>query len=113
MLWLPLQGVAAAVLSVCAQEKSLQNHHGKSVTTIDSHHHDTCHKQTVDNTTDHLLASLPCDDTSCNAYNNTLILSGYTASMLTNGTSTITSLNPSFISFVPEQPQRPPLASPL
>lgn len=113
MLWLPLQGVAAAVLSVCAQEKSFQSHHEKSAATIDNHHHDACHKQTADNTTDHLLASLPCDDTSCNAYSNTPILSGYTASMLTNGTSAITSLNPSFISFVPEQPQHPPLASRL
>jgi len=111
MLWLPLQGVTAAALSACVQEKGLQSHHEKSAITIDSHHHDTCHKQAVDGTTDHLLASLPCDDTSCNAYNNMLILSGYTASMLTNGTSTITALNPSFISFVPEQPQRPPLAS--
>jgi hypothetical protein len=113
MLWLPLQAAAAAVLSVCVQEKSFQSHHEKSTATIDSHHHDACHKQTADNTTDHLLASLPCDDTSCDAYSNTPILSGYTASMLTNDTSAITSLNPSFISFVPEQPQHPPLANSL
>ena len=114
MLWLPLQGAAAAVLSVCVQEKSFQSHYEKSAATIDNHHHhDACHKQTADNTTDHLLASLPCDDTSCNAYSNTPILSGYTAVMQTNDTSAITSLSPSFISFVSEQPQHPPLANPL
>ncbi len=113
MLWLPLQGAAAAVLSVCAQEKSFQSHHEKSAATIDNHHHDACHKQTADNATDHLLASLPCDDTSCNAYSNTPILSGYTAVIQINDTSTITSLSPSFTSFVPEQPQHPPLANPL
>ena len=113
MLWLPLQGAAAAVLSVCLQEKNINSHHDKSTKTIDSHHHDDCHKQTADNTTDHLLASLPCDDTSCDAYSNTPILSGYTAPMLTDDTSTVISLNSSFISFVPEQPQHPPLANPL
>ena len=111
MLWLPLQATAATVLSVCVQEKNINSHHNKSTITIDSHHHEACHKQTADNTTDHLLSSLPCDDTSCNAYSNTPILSGYTASMLTNDTSAITSLHPSFISFVPEQPQRPPLTA--
>jgi len=113
MLWLPLQGAAAAALSVCVQENNINSHHNISTKAIDSHHHDACHKQTADNTTDHLLASLPCDDTSCNAYSNTPILSGYTAVMQTNDTSAITSLSPSFISFVPEQPQHPPLANPL
>ena len=111
MLWLPLQGAAAAVLSVCVQEKNINRNHDQSMITIDNHHHDSCHKQTADNTTDHLLASLPCDDTACDAYSNTPILPGYTAPMLTDDTSAITSLNPSFISFVPEQPQRPPLTA--
>ena len=113
MLWLPLQGAAAAILSVCLQEKNFNNDDGKSTAITDNHHHDACHKQAADNTTDHLLASLPCDDTSCNAYSNTPILSGYTAVMQTNDTSAITSLSPSFISFVSEQPQHPPLANPL
>lgn len=114
MLWLPLQAVVAAVLSVCVQEKSFNSDYGKSTAMIDNHHHDACHKQTADNTTDHLLASLLCDDTSsCNAYSNTPILSGYTAVMQTNDTSAITSLSPSFISFVPEQPRHPPLANSL
>ena len=114
MLWLPLQGAAAAVLSVCVQEKSFQSHYEKSAATIDNHHHhDACHKQTADNTTDHLLASLPCDDTSCNAYSNTLIMPTYTVSLLASDTSSITSLNLDFISFVPEQPQHPPLVSSL
>lgn len=113
ILWLPVQTTAAAVLSLCVQENNINNHHNKSTKTIDSHHHDACHKQAADNTIDHLLASLPCDDTSCNAYSNMLILSGYTAPMLADDTSIVTLLNSSFISFVPEQPQHPPLAHPL
>ncbi|PXW88861.1 hypothetical protein C8R34_1067 [Nitrosomonas sp. Nm84] len=113
MLWLPAQGAAAAVLSVCVQEKSVNSHHDQSTITVDSHHHDDCHKQTADNTIDHLLASLPCDNSSCDAYSNTPILSGYTASVLTTDTSIITALNSGFVSFVPEQPQRPPLTASL
>ncbi len=109
MLWLPLQGAAAAVLSVCAQENNLSNHADKSMTTIDSHHHDDCHKQASDGTINHLLTSLPCDDASCNAYSSTPVLSGYTAPMLIKITSVVPSLNSGFTSFVPEQPQRPPL----
>ncbi len=108
MLWLPVQGAAAAVLSVCIQE-NFNNQHDKSTITIDSHHHDGCHKQTADNTTNHLLASLPCDDTACDAYSNTPILSGSTAPVLANNISTVTPYDSGFISFIPEQPQRPPL----
>ncbi|PTQ88034.1 hypothetical protein [Nitrosomonas ureae] len=110
MLWLPLQGAAAAVLSVCAQENNLSNHADKSIVTIDSHHHDDCHKQAPDGTTiNHVLTSLPCDDASCNAYSSTPVLSGYTAPKLIKITSVVPSLNSGFTSFVPEQPQRPPL----
>jgi hypothetical protein len=113
MLWLPFQGAAAAALSVCLQEKNFNHDHGKSTAIIDKHHHDACHKQAADNANDHLLASLPCDDTSCNAYSNTPIMPTYTVSLLVSDTSSVTSLNLDFISFVPEQPQHPPLANPL
>ena len=110
IVWLPLQGAAAAVLSVCVQE-DFSRHHDKTMI-ADNHHHDDCHKQMADSTADHLLASLPCDDTSCDAYSNTPILSGYySTSMPTNDTSAITSFNSGFTSFVPEQPQRPPLTA--
>lgn len=104
ILWLPLQGATAAILSVCEQEDfSLQ-----TMMIADNHHHDACQEQ-VD-TIDHVLASLPCDnDSSCDAYNNTLILSGYSAPLPPNDTSAITLFYPGFTSFVPEQPQRPPL----
>lgn len=113
MLWLPLQGAAAAALSVCAQEKDFNPHYAIATTTIENHHHDDCHKQTTRSITDHLLANLPCDDTSCDAYGNTPVLSSYTALMLTNDTSVIASFNSGFTSFVPDQPQRPPLISSL
>ncbi|MBS0299807.1 MAG: hypothetical protein JSR32_07760 [Proteobacteria bacterium] len=110
MLWLPLQGATAAVLSVCVQE-DFNRHHDRTMMTADNHHHDDCHKQTPNNATDHALANLPCDDTSCDAYSNMPILAGYSAPMPINDTSAITSFNSGFTSFVPEQPQRPPLTA--
>ncbi|WP_297324218.1 hypothetical protein [Nitrosomonas sp.] len=113
MLWLPAQGAAAAVLSVCVQEKNLNDHHDKPAITIDNHHHDDCHQQTANSATDHVLASLPCNDASCDAYSNTPLVPDYVAPMLTNKTSDVFTLNAGFISFVPEQPQRPPLTASL
>ncbi len=105
MLWLPLQGAAAAVLSVCVQEKDPD-----MVMMAIENHEDACHKQTTNSTIDHFMANLLCDDyTSCDAYGNTPILLGYTALPLTNNTSAIASFSSGFISFVPEQVQRPPL----
>ncbi|WP_242447177.1 hypothetical protein [Nitrosomonas supralitoralis] len=109
MLWLPLQGAAGAVLSVCVQEKNFHIQADASAITIDSHHHEDCHKQAADDTINHVLTSLPCDDTSCNAYSSTPILSDYAVPMLIEITSTVISLNSGFTSFDPEQPQRPPL----
>jgi hypothetical protein len=107
ILWLPLQGTAAAILSVCVQEDFSKHHNEKMI--ADNHQHDDCHKQMANNTNDYLLASLPCDDTSCDAYSNTPILSGYSTSLPTNDNSTITSFNPDFSSFLPKQRYRPPL----
>lgn len=112
MLWFPLQGAVAAILSVCAQEKSPTAAHDKSAITIDNHHHDGCHKQTDDSTREHaghVLANLPCDDTSCDAYSHTPVLPGTAVSMPVTDTSTIASFDSGFVSFVPEHPQRPPV----
>lgn len=109
MLWLPLQGATAAILSVCAQEKNSNRHVEKSAVTIDGHHHEGCQKQAVENDTHHVLASLPCDDTSCDAYSNTPIPPGQTVLTLPMPALAIPSLISGFVSFVPEQPQRPPL----
>lgn len=110
MLWLPVLGAAAAALSVCVQNN---NHHDQSTITVDNHHHDDCHKQTANSATDHALASLPCSDASCDAYSNTPILPDYAVPVLSIDASTIISLNSDFISFVPEQLQRPPLTASL
>lgn len=91
--------------------KSFTSQPDKSTILIESHHHNDCHKQADNNATDHLSASLPCDDTSCDAYSNTPIVSDYTAPMLANNTSDVSTLNSGFISFVPEQLQRPPLTA--
>jgi hypothetical protein len=108
MLWLPLQGATAAILSVCVQEKNSNRHVEKSVVAIDSHHHEGCQKQAADNG-HHVLTSLPCDDASCDAYSNTPIPPGQTVLTLPIPSLAISSLCSSFVSFVPEQPQRPPL----
>lgn len=109
ILWLPIQGVAAAVLSVCAQDNFSAHHDVALTDTADDHHHADCHKESSNGMTDHPVASLPCDDASCNAYNNTPILSDQAALLLTNEPSAMTALNTGFTSFVPEQPQHPPL----
>lgn len=112
MLWLPIQGAAAAVLSVCAEEKNLNSHHDKKLAitnTNDDHHHADCHKQATEYPIDHVLASIACDDTSCDAYSNTPIVPNYAASMPANKTSAVFALNSGLISFIPEQLQRPPL----
>lgn len=111
IVWLPLQGAAAAVLSVCVQE-DLSGHHD-TMMTAENHHHDDCHKQSTNTSIDQLIANLPCDDTSCNVFSNTLILSGGAASALTNDTSAVPSYDSGFVSFIPKQPQRPPLAASL
>lgn len=111
MLWLPVQGAAAAVLSVCAEEKKLNSHHGTNlaININDDHHHADCHKQTTENPIDHVLTSIACDDTSCTAYGNTPIVPSCAASMSVYKTSAVFVLNSGLISFIPEQPQRPPL----
>ncbi|MDE2387945.1 MAG: hypothetical protein KGN35_02500 [Betaproteobacteria bacterium] len=108
MLWLPLQSATAAILSVCVQEKNSNRHVEKSAVTIDNHHHEGCQKQAADNG-HHVLTSLPCDDTSCDAYGNTPIPPGQIVLTLPIPARAIPSLNSGFVSFVPEQPQHPPL----
>jgi hypothetical protein len=113
MLWFPAQGAVAAVLSVCVQEKSSSRYVDKSAPAIDSHHHDGCQKQAADDTSHHVLASLPCDDTSCDAYSNIPISPSYALPVLPVHALAIPSLNSGFVSFVPEQPQHPPLIASL
>ena len=81
----------------------------KSAVTIDNHHHEGCQKQAADNTSHHVLTSLPCDDTSCDAYSNMPIPSDQTVLALPIPALAIPSLNSGFVSFVPEQPHHPPL----
>ncbi len=93
IMWLPLQGAVAAILSVCSQEKAIINHQDQIVMTAD-HHHENCHKQSTNSLTDHLIASFSCD-----AYSHTPMVSNYTALIATNSTSAITSLHSDFTSF--------------
>ncbi|GKS68355.1 hypothetical protein W03_03590 [Nitrosomonas sp. PY1] len=109
MLWLPVQGTAAAVLLVCAEEERLNDRHDKKLAIISDDHHAACHKQAIENPIDHVLASVACDDTSCDAYNSTPIALNYPVSTPNNKIPAVFVLNYSFVSFIPEQLQRPPL----
>lgn len=108
MLWFPLQGAAAAVLSVCAQENI--RHHSVHAVYDNNDHHNDCHKQqSNENNQEHLLASLLCDDFSCKAYSHTPIPLNHTAAIAIGNISFIVSYRSGFVSFIPEQPQHPPL----
>ena len=107
MLWFPLQGAAAAVLSVCAQENV--RHHPAQVAHDSSEHHSDCHKQHDEKDHQYLLFSMPCDDFSCNAYSHVPIPLSHNATVTINTISLIIFHASGFVSFIPEQPQRPPL----
>ena len=110
MLWLPIQSTVAAMLSVCAEEKSVSSRHVKALVTAgDDHHHANCHKQAAENPIDHVLSSITCDDTSCDAYSNTPIAPNSATSLPVKKAPAVFTLNPDLISFIPEQLQRPPL----
>ena len=111
MLWLPLQGVIAAVMPLCVQVQDIGvNLDAPPVTTIaGDHQHDACHKQSMDSTTDNVTSNLPCDGTPCNTCSAT-ILSASSTAIPTGGSSYAISFNSHFTSFVLEQLQRPPLA---
>ncbi|TXI17438.1 MAG: hypothetical protein E6Q62_08985 [Nitrosomonas sp.] len=106
MLWLPIEGGMAAVLSVCIEEKIFNDRFDKSSVAISNHHHDECHNQVEGG---HVLVNLSCDDISCDAYSHTLILLNSAVTMLVNNNSGKFIFHSSFISFIPEQPQHPPL----
>lgn len=110
ILWLPIQGAVAAILSVCIQEISISHNPNQVSVTIDSpyHHHEGCHKQN-DDTTEHLLSSLPCTDHSCDAYSNTPILRDHSIPLITFKRTALTPYNSVFFFYIPEQPQHPPL----
>ena len=112
MLWLPVQGVTAAVLSVCAVENRDMKR-DSAIITSENHHHEDCQDQMNNETKDdHAPSSQSCGDTSCNI-NSNLLLSVYASLLLDNNPSTIAVLNYTFTSFIPEQPQRPPLTASL
>ena len=111
MLWLPLQGVVAAVMPLCVQVKDIGvNLDASPVATIaGDHQHDVCHKQSMDSTMDNVTSNLPCDGTPCNTC-STMMLSASATAIPTGSSSYAVSFNSRFTSFVLEQLQRPPLA---
>lgn len=108
MFWLPIEGGMAAVLSVCTEEKIFNDRFDKPSAVINNPHHDECHKQ-VDANISHVLVNLLCDDISCDAYSQTLILPDYIVAAPANNNSNMLIFHSGFLSFIPEQPLRPPL----
>ena len=110
MFWLPLESGMAAVLSVCTEEKVFNDRVDKSSVEINKnkHHHDDCHNQVDDN---HVLVNLSCDDIACDAYSHIPIIRDHAATLAANNDTVISLFNSGFISFIPEQPQRPPLTT--
>lgn len=112
MLWLPMQGMAAAVFSVCIDEKTDSLIDSKLPSSND-HHHDACHKQAPEKGTTHPLPNFPCNDSVCDIFSITLILTEQKTPLTTNKVPMMKLPRAGFTSFVPEQLQRPPLTFPL
>lgn len=132
MLWLPLQSTTAAVISLCAKEKErelikqttlasggnattlpcAQEKHsssksGNSIATSADQHH--THKPLIQYSPDEMTSNLQCNDVLCQINYNTLVLS--ISVPVTFSSSAFTpSFASGFISFVPEQLQRPPIS---
>lgn len=112
MLWLPMQGMAAAVFSVCIDEKTNSQINSKT-SLSNEHHHDACHKQSPEKETTHPLPNFPCNDSVCDIFSTTLILTEQKTPLTANKVSMMKPPRAGFTSFVPEQPQRPPLTFPI
>lgn len=134
MLWLPLQGVLAASMSLCAKEKDIIS--GKPDTQAASNtgilpcaemrdataqsdvsaipgteeHHAIRH-DSVQGLADEITTSSQCEGVPCHASCGATIPSFFSSTtILTGGDSYTVLFRAHFTSLVPEQLQRPPLA---
>lgn len=108
MLWLPLQGVLAAAVPLCTHEENAGTLNADVVSVIDDHLHTIGHEQPMNN---NMTSSQECEtNTLCHASCSTVITSARSTAIPSNSSSYTVSLISNSISFIPEQPQRPPLA---
>ena len=110
MLWLPLQGVLAAVVPLCLHENNAATLAlaDASASSAQAACHEMHGAMDVDQNT--TASNLPCDNCApCHAGCNAPIPS-IAATIIPDSTSSYaTSLNTRITLFVPAQPQRPPL----
>ena len=133
MLWLPLQSTTAAVISLCAKEKEREtikqailasgnvtilscaqekhssdnNNNGRSTATVADQHH--AHKPLIQRSSIEMTSNLQCNDVLCQISYTTLVLSNSDSINFSSSTY-ISSFVSGFISFIPEQLQRPPIS---
>lgn len=131
MLWLPLQSTTAAVIALCAEEKKrnaikqvalssknaialpcakANNSSDEStqltITITDKHQ---THQPSLQHPFDQTTSSLQCNDILCQINYTTLVLASEIP-VTFNGSIDIQSFVSGFMSFVSEQPQRPPIS---
>lgn len=118
MLGLPLQGVLAAIMPLCAQAKNVAAAGpGTQIPSVIipsaacTQHDGTGHEPSVDNdgTLNEANFSLSCDGVVCHISGNALLPSASLLN-LAGGHSYAISSDCRFTSSFPHQPQRPPLA---
>ena len=108
MLCLPLQGALAAAEPLCAHEENANTLNTDIITVIDDHLHTIGHEQPKDNK---MTSNQECEaNTICHASCSTVITSAHPTAIPSNSSSHTVSFISNSISFIPEQPQRPPLA---
>jgi len=134
MLWLPLQSTTAAVLSLCikgednaaiklttlatvpvnvptlpgAQEKYSSDKSDKSIATASDQHH--THQPLTKHSSDEVTSNLQCNNVFCQINYTALVLSLSPGLLISlSGSNYIPLFTSGFISFVPEQLQRPPI----
>jgi len=108
MLWLPVQGTFSAGIPLCLHEENADNKLNTDVIIIINDHLRTIHhEQPMDSS---VISNQECEANAlCQASFSTVIISALSAVIPSDSFSYAISLIAKPISFIPEQPQRPPL----
>ncbi|SOD22842.1 hypothetical protein [Nitrosomonas ureae] len=109
MLWLPVQGTLSAGVPLCLHEENAGSEWNPDVIlTINDHLITIHHEQPMDSS---MISNQECEANAlCQASFSTVITSAFSAAIPSDSFSYAISLITKPISFIPEQPQRPPLA---
>ena len=109
LLWLPLQGVAAAFTPHCAHQSNTDHGLNTSINIIaDDYLHNVDHLQPMDG---HMTANQGCEvNTLCHISCGTLITFAHSTNIPVSISSVHESLNTNTASFISDLPQQPPRA---